>query len=265
MTDTHCHPQFPQYDADRGQIIKNAFENGVKIICVGTDLEMSRKAIKLATDYENIWASVGLHPNDNLGEEYDQAVYRELAGHERVVAIGEIGLDYYRTAEPDKIKIQQKRFEKQLELAENLDKPLILHCRDGTRSAHEDMFALLKNIKTRGVIHSFTSSWQNAKRYIDMGFCIGFNGIITFPPSPKASAGHGTRDYDETIKNMPLEFLLLETDAPYLTPIPHRGKRNEPAFVKLVAEKIAELRNIGYQEVEEATDINAKNLFGLKL
>lgn len=254
MIDTHCHPQFPQYDKDREQIIKNTFENGVKMICVGTDLEMSQKAIKLATDYENIWASVGLHPNDNLGEEYDQEAYRELAAHEKVVAIGEVGLDYYRTAEPDKIKVQQKRFEKQLELAENLSKPLILHCRDGARSSHNDMFALLKNIKTKGVIHSFTSSWQNAKRYIDMGFYIGFNGIITF-----------TKDYDETIENMPLEFLLLETDAPYLTPIPHRGKRNEPAFVKLVAQKIAGLRDVSYHEIEKATDENASNLFGLKL
>lgn len=250
MTDTHCHPQFSQYDADREQIIKNALENGVKMICVGTDLEMSQKAIKLAEDYENIWASVGLHPNDNLGEEYDQGAYRELAGRKKVVAIGEVGLDYYRTAEPDKIKVQQKRFEKQLELAETLGKPLILHCRDGVRSAHHDMFALLKNIRTKGVIHSFTSSWQNAKRYIDIGFYIGFNGIITF-----------TKDYDETIKNMPLEFLLLETDAPYLTPIPHRGKRNEPAFVKLVAQKIAGLRDVSSQEIEKVTDENADNLF----
>lgn len=250
MTDTHCHPQFPQYDADRAQVIKNAFENGVKMICVGTDLEMSRKAIKLATDYENIWASIGLHPNDNVGEEYDHRAFRELAGHKKVVAIGEIGLDYYRTTGSDQIKVQQKRFERQLELAESLGKPLILHCRDGARSAHEDMFSFLKSVSVGGVIHSFTSSWQNAKRYIDMGFHIGFNGIITF-----------AKDYDETIKNMPLEFLLLETDAPYLTPVPHRGQRNEPAFVKLVAQKIAELRNVSYHEIEKVTDENADNLF----
>ena len=149
VIDTHCHVQFPQYDHDRAEVIRRALDAGIGMICVGTDLEMSRRAVELADRYEGIWASVGLHPNDNLTEHYNQSLYRDLTAHPKVIAIGEIGLDYYRTTEPHLREIQKERFKEQLSLS---DKPLIIHCRD----AHDDMIEILHATHMRGVIHSFT-------------------------------------------------------------------------------------------------------------
>lgn len=252
IIDTHSHPQFPQYDPDRDLVLARAAEEGVGIICVGTDWEMSKAAIELSEKNENMWASVGLHPNDNLAEEYDQEMYREMAAHPKVVAIGEVGLDYYRTTEEHHKKKQRERFEKQIELAVEVGKPLIIHCRD----AHDDMAEILRNnlprLKSRGVIHSFTGKLSDAQRYVDLGFCVGLNGIITF-----------TRQYDETVMNIPIEKILLETDAPYLTPEPHRGKRNESSFVIFVAEQIARLRGLTPEKVISQTTQNAKQLFSV--
>lgn len=258
LIDTHGHPQFPQYDNDREEVIRQALDGGVGIICVGTDLEMSRKAIELAEKYENVWASVGLHPNDNLGEEYEQSAYEKLAENKKVVAVGEVGLDYYRTTDQELKNKQKSRFEKQIQLAIKTQLPLIVHCRD----AHQEMIELLSKYgdnlsgppaRAGGVIHSFTSTWANAQKYINLGFYIGLNGIITF-----------TKQYDETAINIPLEKVLMETDAPYLTPEPFRGKRNEPVYVEHVARKIAELRNISFEKVAEITTANAGKLFNLK-
>ncbi|MEK7194680.1 MAG: TatD family hydrolase [Patescibacteria group bacterium] len=250
IIDTHSHPQFPQYDPDRDLMLARARKEEIGIICVGTDWEMSKAAIELAEQNENMWASVGLHPNDNLAEEYDQEMYREMAAHPKVVAIGEVGLDYYRTTEEHHKKKQRERFEKQIELAVETGKPLIIHCRD----AHDDMTEILKNnllrLKSGGVIHSFTGKLSDAKKYIDLGFYIGLNGIITF-----------TRQYDETVMNVPLEKILLETDAPYLTPEPHRGKRNESSFVVFVAEQIARLRGLAPEKVISQTTQNTERLF----
>jgi TatD DNase family protein len=254
LVDTHCHPQFIQYDTDRDDVLKRAFDVGISMIAVGTDLETSRKAIELAQAHEQIWASVGLHPNEELGKEYFQGPYKDFARNSRVVAIGEVGLDYYRTPEEDKKKMQQERFEQQLDLAIELDKPLIIHCRD----AHADMLAMLKKAQTdhgtklRGVIHSFTGTWMEAKRYIELGFYIGLNGIATF-----------SRDYDETVTQLPADRILLETDAPYLTPIPHRGKRNEPSYVAEVAAALAGIRGVSVEEIASTTATNAHTLFGL--
>lgn len=251
LIDTHCHPQFPQYDADREEIIRRALDNNIRMICVGTDLEKSKEAIDLAQKYDLIWASVGLHPNDVI---YDLRItnYEELIKLEKVVAIGEIGLDYYRTKELEKQKLQKEVLKKFLELAAKLNKPVIIHCRD----AHNDMISILKSyilsLKSVGVIHSFTGTREEAKKYIDLGFYIGFNGIITF-----------ARQYDEVVINIPLDRILVETDAPYLTPEPYRGKRSEPSYVKFVAEKIAELRKISIEEVAEQTTQNTKTLFKL--
>ncbi len=273
--DSHCHPQFPQYDADRESVLRHASDAGVGMICVGTDLEMSGKAIELAARHEEVWASVGLHPNDNLGEKYDQELYEKLAGHPKVVAIGEVGLDYYRTTDDEKKKFQRERFEQQIELAVKLRKPLIIHC----RSAHADMIEVLsryqlsaKSYKLTGVIHSFTGTYADAKTYVELGFHIGLNGIVTFPPSHKASEGHGA--LLEAVREIPLERILLETDAPYLTPEPYRGKsssvktsdgraRNEPAYVTYVAEHVARLRGLPVEKVMEQTTQNARELFGM--
>lgn len=258
LFDTHSHPQFPQYDTDRNEAIRRALDNDVAMICVGTDLEKSKEAIELAKKYNNIWASVGLHPNNNLGEAFDPEEYYILGQNKKVVAIGEVGLDYYRTKASADQQFQKKRFIQQIQLASELNLPLIIHCRD----AHKDMIDTLVSCRLSpwpgrlvalpGVIHSFTGAWDDAKKYIDLGFYIGLNGIVTF-----------ARQYDKTVTNLPLDKILLETDAPYLTPEPHRGKRNEPAYIKLVAQKIAELRKITFEELAETTTENAKKLFRL--
>lgn len=232
------------------------------MICVGTDLEMSQKAIELANQHEGIWASVGLHPNDNLDKEFDVKKYEELLKQNKVVAMGEIGLDYYRTEKTEEQKRQKDRFIKQLELARKVGKPLILHCRDSRAGslgkAYKDMIQLLNAKRSTlnaisGVIHSYTGSLDEAKQFLNLGFYLGFNGIITF-----------SRQYDEIVKYTPLDRILLETDAPFLTPEPHRGKRNEPLYVKFVAEKIAQLKGLDFEEVASVTTRNAEQLFNLQ-
>jgi len=276
--DSHCHPQFPQYDQDREEMIKRTIDDGVKMIAVGTDFEMSAKAVELAKRYEGIWAAVGLHPNDNLpsrcrrclslweqvperigltecqhqhGDGLD--LYKKLASDPKVVAIGEIGLDYYRTTGEELIAKQKDRFIKFLELARETNKPLILHCRD----AYTDMLEMLDAAATlfsgsavRGVVHSFTSSWETAEKFLERGFLIGLNGIITF-----------TEQYDEVVKNIPLDKLLLETDAPYLSPAPYRGKRNESIYLNFIAEKIAKIKGETVEKIAEQTSKNTERLF----
>ena len=255
--DSHCHPQMVQYEKDREEMLKRAKDAGVFMICVGTDLETSRQAIELAQKNEGMWASVGLHPNDNLDEKFSPDLYEELLKMPKVVAMGEIGLDYYRTTDLKDQEIQKERFEQQLRLVEKLKLPIILHSRDAgkgsTGKVHEDMIDVLKNnFSGVGVAHSFTGSMEDAKKYLELGFYLGFNGIITF-----------ARQYDEIVREVPLERILLETDSPYLTPEPYRGKRNEPVHVMEVAKKIAELKNESLERVVEQTTKNCQNLFKL--
>lgn len=258
MIDSHCHPQSYQYDKDRDEVIRRTLDGGVRMICVGTDLDMSKKAIELAHKHEGVWATVGLHPNDNLNEEFDEKAYERLLKEDKVVAMGEIGLDYYRTSEPENQKFQKERFVKQLELASNLSKPLILHCRDSKAGsigrAYHQMADVLKNgyAKNGGVIHSYTGNLEEAKQFLNLGLYLGFNGIITF-----------ARQYDEIVRYVPLERIFLETDAPYLAPEPHRGQRNEPLYIIEVAKKIAELKNLTIENVAEQTVKNTMKLFGL--
>lgn len=256
IIDSHSHPQFPQYDQDRDEMLSRAFNANIAMIAVGTDYEMSAKAVVLANQYEGIWASVGLHPNDNLHEKLDLDLYRKLAQDSKVVAVGEVGLDFYRTTGEDNLAFQKERLVKFFELAAEIGKPLIMHCRE----AYTEMLEMLDGAtklfgadKIKGVIHSFTSTWETAHKFLERGFYLGFNGIITF-----------TDQYNETVKNMPLDKLLLETDAPYLSPIPNRGKRNESSYLPFVAKKIAELRNISGEEVAKQTTENCKKLFELK-
>jgi len=247
--DTHCHPQMRQYDADRDAVIRRALAVGIGMVCVGVDLETSRQAVALADQYEGLYASVGLHPNDNLDEEYDQKEYRMLAAHPKVVAIGEIGLDYYRTREPEKQEFQRKRLRQQLELAQETGKPVIIHCRD----AHADMRELLSRHEgLKGVIHSFTGTKADALHYIELGYHIGFNGILTF-----------ARDYDDALRVVPGDRLLLETDAPYLAPVPFRGKRNEPVHILETARVIAGLRGTTLKALLEESLANSTRLFNI--
>lgn len=263
--DSHCHPQFPQYEKDREEMIKRTVEAGVNMICVGTDYEMSKKGVELAHKYDNIWATAGIHPND-LDEYISTKDYENLLSQTKVVAVGEVGLDYYRTPEPEKQKKQKEVFEQFVDLAQRTKKPLILHFRDSPKGSsgrvHKDATEMLPNNLTGGVSHSFTGTLEDAKRYLNLGFYLGFNGIVTF-----------ARQYDEVVKYVPLESMLLETDAPYLTPEPYRTRppafaerfggrvRNEPAYVVEVAKKVAELKKEPLERVIEKTTENCKNLF----
>lgn len=260
--DSHCHPQFPQYDKDRDEVIKRALKQGVFMICVGTGLEMSKKAIELASRHEGMWATIGLHPNDAVlsSKYYVLRDYEELLKEDKVVAVGEIGLDYYRTPEPKKRENQKKVFEQFVDLAVKHKKPLIIHCRDSkigsAGPAYRDLIEILNtkylihDTDLQGVVHSFTGTLEEAKKYLNLGFYLGFNGIITF-----------TDQYNEVIEKTPLDKILLETDAPYLAPVPYRGQRNEPAYVIEVAKKLAELKNLSIDEVIEKTTKNCENLF----
>ena len=258
--DSHCHPNFPQYEKDREEMLKRAKSAGVSMICVGTDLETSKSSIDLAQKHDNMWATVGLHPNDNLNEKFNPKEYEELFRKDKVVAMGEIGLDYYRTEKEEDQNFQRERFIQQLELAKKLSMPLVLHCRDSKAGssgrAYRDMIEILTtNYKLqatmlRGVVHSYNGSLDEVKEFLNLGLYVGFNGIITF-----------AHQYDEVVRYVPLENILLETDSPYLTPTPYRGQRNEPSYVIEVAKKLAELKSIALERVVEQTTENCKKLF----
>ncbi len=290
LLDTHCHVHFNAYKEDSDEVIRRAFLNGIKMITVGTDANTSSAAIALATKYEDgIWATVGLHPNHLFSlhydefelsnpkkelEKFDYEFYKNLVrSSEKVVAIGECGLDFYRISTElnvEEVKAKQiKVFKEHIHLATELNLPLIVHVRDGstalTASAHKEIIDILHdeihqgNLSKRGVIHCFSGNWADAERYFDLGFMISFTGIITFPPKK------GELDIlAEVVKNAPLEKIMVETDSPYLAPPPHRGRRNEPSYVKFVAERVANIKGISFEEAANQTAKNAIALFNLK-
>lgn len=275
LVDTHAHVNLNAFSGDADEVLHRAFDNGVMVINVGTRKETSEQAVKLLDKYpEKLYAAVGLHPSHTFDdyhdphelskahgiEQFDYESYKRLALNERVVGIGECGLDYYRLPEEgvDSIKAEQKRvFELQLQLAVELDKALIIHCRPskGTTDAYDDLLAILKE-KTmpRFEIHSFTGTLEVAKKFVALGAYIGLNGIITFDKSGGS---------ERVVKGLPLEAIILETDSPYLTPAAFRGQRNEPVYVQEVAKKIAEWKNAPIESVAETTSANAKKLFNL--
>ena len=254
FVDTHTHLDFDAYNEDRENVIQRAIENQVlAIITIGTDLETSKQAILLADKYASIFASVGIHPSDCANvKDSDFDLVKELAGHEKVIAIGEIGLDYYHMhAEKD---VQQNSFKKQIGIAKELDLPMIIHNRD----SHDDMLKILKDENVNeigGVMHSFSGDLPYLNKIINMNLHISFTGNITFKKSTS----------DELVKKVPIENLLLETDSPFLTPVPLRGKRNEPAFVIHTAKKIAKIKEIDIEILAKVTTENAKSLFRLDI
>ncbi len=259
LIDSHTHLQFPQFDEDREEIIRALGRADIKVINVGTDFEDSKKAVELAKKYlGQMWATVGLHPTDTLGEGFNYGWYKELALDPIVAAIGECGLDYFRTPDSDKNR-QKDIFLRQLELAEELFKPLMIHCRPKTGDdAYLDLLEILKfknlNISTgNGTAHFFAGSKEIAEQFLDLGFYISFAGPITF-----------AKEYEEVIAQVPLDKILIETDAPFAAPAPYRGKRNEPAYVEFVARKIAEIKGVKFEKVARQTAENAKKLFNLK-
>ncbi len=257
LVDTHTHLDFPQFDDDRERVIERASAAGVKaIINVGTDLASSQTAVALAEAYPQIYAAVGVHPHDAktmTGETLEEL--RALVSHPRVVAVGEIGLDFYRDLSP---RDQQRQvFEQQLALASEVGKPVIVHDRD----AHKEVMAILRHwIKSghqpAGVMHCFSGDLTMAKEAIELGFYVSTAGPVTFK---------NARRLHELVRQLPLEKLLVETDCPYLAPHPHRGKRNEPAYVKFVAQEVAHLKGLTLEEVAHVTSDNARTLFALKL
>lgn len=258
LVDSHTHLDFPEFDADREEVIKRAWGADIRLIVnVGTDVGSSRESISLAERYPFIYASVGLHPHDAsyLDEETGQAL-RELASHPKVVAIGETGLDYYRNLSPK--DAQRKAFTFHLELARELNKPLIIH----SREAHQETLNFLKDFARNpgnllppyGVMHCFSGSLEMAEEAVSLGFLISVAGPLTF---------QNARKLPVIVREIPLDYLLIETDCPYLAPHPYRGKRNEPAYVRLVAEAMAEIKGLEVEEVGQKVMENACRLFRL--
>ncbi len=281
--DIHSHVNFKAFDEDRDEVIKRALASGTWVINVGTQIDTSREAVEMANQYEEgVYAIIGLHPihtgasfHDekelgeggaeftSRGENFDKDAYRELLKDPKVVAIGECGLDYYRM-NADSIEKQKKAFVEQIELANEFKKPLMLHIRnnekvelitgkEGTPNAYMDALDLLKqNAKVKGDVHFFAGNLAEAKAFVDFGFTLSFTGVITF-----------TKDYDAVIKNTPLDMIMTETDAPYVTPVPYRGKRNEPVYVCEVVKKIASVKGLPEEEVAQTIIGNTKRVFGI--
>jgi TatD DNase family protein len=274
--DIHAHVNFKAFDQDRDAVIKRALDNDTWVINVGTQVDTSRSAIELAHKYpEGVYAVIGLHPihtgasyhdKEELGpafakasdgqgkkegffsrgEKFNKDTYRELLKDKKVVALGECGLDYYRL-DKESIEKQKKAFIEQIELANEAGKPLMLHIRE----AYADALELLKKYaKVKGVVHFFAGNQEEAKGFLDLGFMLSFTGVLTF-----------THNYDEVVKSTPLDMILADTDCPYVAPVPYRGKRNEPAYVKEIVKKIAEIKNLPEVEVAEAVVANARRIF----
>ena len=252
LFDSHCHVQFPQYKDDFAKVLARMQELQMGAIVVGTDLATSKAGAELAEKYDFLWASVGLHPNDNKGELFDEKAFEDLAKNPKVVAVGECGLDYFRSGGTDEEKqIQKERFEKQIALAERLKKALIIHC----RNAHDDCSSILQNtrIEVPVVMHFFTATAEVAQKYLDLGCYLSFPGPITY-----------TDMYDDSIRITPMDKILAETDAPFAAPTPYRGKRNEPSYVAEVVKKIAAVKNISSKETASQITLNSQRVFGLR-
>jgi TatD DNase family protein len=281
--DIHGHVNFSAFDADRDEVIKRVLDNDTWVINVGTQIDTSRSAVELANKYsEGVYAVIGLHPihtgasyHDekelgeggaeftSRGEIFDKDNYRKLLSDPKVVAIGECGLDYYR-CDAESIEKQKRAFIAQIELANEFGKPLMLHVRNDyenkTKNAYKDVIEILKmHAKTKGVIHFFEGDMGDMENFISLGFAVSFTGVITYPPRKNGR----NCDYEQLIKNIPLNMILTDTDSPYLAPVPHRGKRNEPVYVCEIVKKIAEIKDLPEEEIAKAIIANAKRVFGI--
>lgn len=272
LIDIHSHVNFKAFEPDAEKVIRDSLAAGVGMFNVGTQLKTSQRAVELAEQFANqpVWAVVGQHPIHTGRFDFDRAVFLNLAQHPRVVAIGECGLDYYRlgsiyedpneddgpapvsslTPEEHKAK-QRDTFSRQIAIAKEVGKPLMVHCRE----AYADVTAILKEQgKPPFDVHCFTGTWEDAKPLLELGGYLSFTGIITFTKSERVQ---------EVVKKMPLDRLMVETDCPYLAPVPFRGQRNLPQYVEYVAKRIAELRAVPIEEISQTTLENTRRLFPL--
>lgn len=251
LVDSHCHIDFPDYPEGVEGVLAHMQREGVShALCVSVSLERLPGILALAEAHAPLFASVGVHPDHEDAREPDVEELVNLAGHPKVVAIGETGLDYYRS-QREAVEWQRQRFRVHIRAARESGKPLIIH----TRSAAADTLAIMAEEgagQAGGVMHCFTESQEVADAALEMGFYISFSGIVTFK---------NARDLKEVARRVPLDRLLVETDSPYLAPVPHRGKRNEPAFVRHVAAEIADLKGISFDAVAEASTRNFFRLF----
>ncbi|KOP70361.1 TatD family hydrolase [Cytobacillus solani] len=253
LFDTHVHLNADQYKEDLEEVINRALKEGIsRMVVVGFDRPTIEKAMELVEKYDFIYASIGWHPVDAIDMKDEDLLWiEELASHPKVVAIGEMGLDYHWDKSPK--DVQKEVFRRQIQLAKKVKLPIVIHNRDATA----DIVEILKEEEARevgGIMHCFSGSPETAKECVEMNFYISLGGPVTFKNAKKPK---------EVAEAIPLEKLLIETDCPYLAPHPYRGKRNEPSYVKLVAEQIAEIKGISFEEVAEATTANAKKIFGI--
>ncbi len=271
LIDAHTHVQFATYDNDWKEVVDRALAENIWLVNVGTQKDTSAKAVEITEKYgEGVYATVGIHPIhteesfhdeqeisgsgfNSRGEEFNYEYYKKLGGHEKVVAIGECGFDFYRQGEGTKEK-QEKTFVAQIELANELKKPLMIHCRNAYPDLIQTLITNNQKLITDypGIIHFFSGTKEDAQKLLELGFYFSFGGVTTF-----------VRDYDEVVKYIGLERIVLETDAPYVTPVPYRGKRNEPAYVKFVAEKLAQILDKPVEEVAETTTKNSLTVLRL--
>ena len=278
--DIHSHLHFAAFDTDREEVLKRTLDSGTWMINVGTQYDTSKNAVSLADGREGVFATVGLHPihtaksyhdKQELGEEgvaftsrgevFEYDAYKKLGLDPKVVGVGECGLDYYRL-DPETVERQKKVFREQIRLADDLNKPLMLHIRnspEGGANAYKDALEILKSInpKIKGDVHFFAGTVDDARSFLDFGFTLSFTGAVTFPKSKKPSMA----DYEELIKYIPLDMILTETDCPYISPVPHRGERNEPGNVRYVVKRIAEIKGLPEDEAAAALLTNARRVF----
>ena len=275
LIDTHAHINFNGFKDDADEVIKRAFDNGVQMFSVGSQIDTSKRAVHYAEKYDGIWAIVGLHPIHlvehrvdqqevnfkSRQEEFNYDEYKQLASHDKVVGIGECGLDYFHIDDvpgenEELIRHQKETFRKQIELSVELNKPLSIHCRD----AYDDVVAMMHEFiadtrKTpKALMHCYLGNQKQADEFIKLGFYISFSGIITFKNAGKLT---------DVVRHVPLDRIVVETDCPYLAPEPMRGKRNEPSFVEYTARKVAELKDEKPEDVFFQTTKNAKTLFSI--
>ncbi|MDO8462798.1 MAG: TatD family hydrolase [bacterium] len=294
LIDAHTHINFNAYHDDAAEVIRRADGDGVWMLAVGSQMDTSRRAVAYAEQYEHIWAVVGLHPihlvdtlvdQHEVGEDaegiafrtrkevFDLDAYRALARHPKTVGIGECGMDFYHIPDglaPQEVRrTQEDTFRQQIALAREEELPLMVHVRDGEgpdASAHEETIRILGDAygawdgtQPRGLIHCYSGTWEQAQRYLDRGFNISFTGVITFRPTKKQLAIQ--EELMRVVRDVPMDRFHVETDCPYLTPDPHRGERNEPAYVRHVAEKVAEQKKLSLNEVARSSVENTERLF----